>query len=169
VSVYTQEFLDELITCPKTIAEPPKKSMTSLHGSKRNDMIVESGPGKRFRVFMRQSEAFEEDFSIGLRFEPPGGEAIVLMRCNGIHGDVQSSQGATYHAVYHIHKARAENIEQGLRPERGGEPTNEYATFDQALRYFLKATRIEWTDTHFPRLRQTELFTEGFDDTSFDD
>jgi hypothetical protein len=70
VPEYTKNEIDELISCAKAIVNPPKKTMSSCHGSRRNDMTVQNGAGARFRVFMRQSEKFSDDFSIGLAYEP---------------------------------------------------------------------------------------------------
>ena len=52
---------------------------------KRNDMTLKSTDGKHsFRAFLRQSEEFPENFSVGLVYQPgeePG--SFQLIRCNG--------------------------------------------------------------------------------------
>jgi hypothetical protein len=159
VNELTQDFLDSLLRSRKRIVISPKKAMASLFGSLRNDMKVENNAGDKFNVFMRVSEAFQEDFSIGLVYLPPSGSTITIIRCNGPHGNVRdpTKNADAHHACFHIHRARTENIQKGRKPEWGGEPTKEYDSFPQALRYFLGITNIEWNDSHFSNLRQMEL------------
>jgi hypothetical protein len=66
---YSQEEIDELIACPKAVSDPPRKEMQQDRGHFRNDMRLKSTDGKfEFRAFMRRSEDFPENFSIGLAF-----------------------------------------------------------------------------------------------------
>jgi hypothetical protein len=154
---YTQDEINDLISCPKEIVDSPKRAATSVQGSRRNDMVVQNGADGRFRVFMRQSEKFLDDFSIGLRYEPKDAPPIILLRCNGRHGEFLGGEADHPHFGYHIHRAKVVNLQKGLRAERGGELTDEYVSFEEALRYFLSATGIQWTDEHFPGLRQRLL------------
>lgn len=152
-------MLDELIGCPKRIVDPPKKTMISLSGSLRNGMKVSCEQGRHFTVFMRISEAFAEDFSIGLQYEPPGEGSIILLRCNGPHGEFvnRATEPLPPHFGYHIHRAKKENIDEGRRAEAGAEFTTEYATFEGALKVFLRLANIKWTRAHFPDLDQPPL------------
>ena len=85
---FTDDELAALINCSKQVVEPPRKEMLLEGKMKRNDMALKSVDGKHaFRVFMRQSDEFSEDFSIGLVYLPneePG--SFILLRCNGKHG-----------------------------------------------------------------------------------
>lgn len=157
---YTQAALDELVSCEKTIVDGPKKNYGSMLGSRRNGMIVEAGNGRQFSVFMRQSEAFAENFSIGLQYLPKDDEPLILLRCNGPHGMVAQSLPSplSHHVGFHIHRATQENIEQGLRPEKGAEITTEFASYKDALKFFLNLANIKWTEKHFPGLVQPNLF-----------
>jgi hypothetical protein len=157
---YTQQMLDSLISCEKRIIDPPKRQMSSLQGSKRNGMTAEGSDGQKFGVFMRISEAFEEDFSIGLRYDHPGEPPLILLRCNGPHGGFVNRVNDHPHFGYHIHHARAESIANGLKAETGAIETTDYASYSSALRCFLKITNIRWTETHFPGLEQAELFSD---------
>src|SRR5580658_6766855 len=81
---YTQEEIDELIACPKAVADPPRKEMKQDRGHFRNDMRLKSTDEKfEFRAFMRRSEDFPENFSIGLAFLPKDGTGeLIFIRCN---------------------------------------------------------------------------------------
>ena len=122
-------------------------------------MRVACDQGRHFRVFMRINEAFEEDFSIGLKFEPVGDGGVILLRCNGPHGEFVNSLTDTLptHFSYHIHRATKENLDKGRRAEAGAEFTTEYASYAQALKVFLRIANIQWTEKHFPDLEQSKL------------
>jgi len=156
VKEYTQEELNSLISCPKIIIEPPKKEMKLERGHLRNQIKLRSKEGEYdFDVFMRILEAFQENFSVGLVYKPkdePG--SFVLFRCNGPHGPFTEISGElTSHFKFHIHRAKKENIEQGLLPEKGGDHTETYASYLQALSYFLKAVNVINADEYFPDIQ----------------
>ncbi len=108
---------------------------------------------------MRISEAFTEDFSIGLRHDPTDGGSMILLRCPGPHGNFIGDVNAHPHFGFHIHRASAENIADGRRAEAGGVRTEDFNSFLAAIRFFLKITKISWTNSDFPGLEQPELFT----------
>jgi hypothetical protein len=51
-------------------------------------------------------------------------------------------------------------LDEGRKPEAGGELTNAFASYKQALRYFLVTANIEWSETDFPHLNQQFLFDD---------
>ena len=160
---YEQKEIDLLIGCEKEIVEPPKKEMKSERGSKRNSMKLQSKKGDAvFRVFMRQSTAFDEDFSIGLEYLPiDERENLMLIRCNGNHSTEKEGH-PPHHYVFHIHKAKEDNILKGKRPEAGGEQTKEYASYEQALSYFLRLINVNNPEEYFKDINQIEIdFTQG--------
>jgi len=57
-----------------------------------------------------------------------------------------------YHSYYHIHKASAESINNGLKPESNIFRTNEYASLEEAIQFFLREVNISITDRreYFP-------------------
>ena len=154
---YTQQEIDDLIACPKVVSEPPKREMKLDRGHFRNDMRLKSTDGKmEFRVFMRRSEDLPENFSIGLAFlaKDRSGE-VVLLRCNGPHGGYNDSFDADHpHWDYHVHRASAEMIEAGLRPERAATINRDFASYEEAVQYFLRATNITDARTYFADLAQ---------------
>ena len=159
-NVYTTEKIDELISCPKTITEPSKKEMKVENGHKSNDMELTSKDGKlMFSVFLRVNIDFPENFSIGLRYLPEEERgSICLLIFNDPHGVFESyGKIPTSHFVPHIHKAKTENIEAGLRPEKDGELTEKFVTYEQALPYFLQTINVIDAEVHFPNITQNTL------------
>lgn len=169
MSDWTQAQLDALIVCPKRITVPPKAKMAAERGSLRNGMELASADDKhRFRVFMRINEAFPENFSIGLVVLAKDAEGVVeihLIRCNGPHeGPVEPAGTPTgvpnWHFGYHIHRAKADNLDSGLRAERGAETTKEYGSFQEALAYFLKTCGVQGCEAYFKDLMEPRLFDQ---------
>ena len=156
---FTDAQLDALIACEKQVKEAPRKEMKSERGYLRNDMALESPDGKhRFRVFMRQSEEFPENFSIGLDYFPgedPG--SFCMLRCNGKHGGTKVH---AHHAVFHIHRSLAADINAGLKAERSIATTTAYGAYRDALAHFCKLVNVLEADTYFPGLNQALLFTD---------
>ena len=159
---YSEEEIDQLIGCPKLIADPPKKDFKIDRGSRRNDMRLKAQDGDlEFSIFIRVNQDFEENFSVGLVYHPkdePG--QFCLLRCNGPHGDFVGSPTSP-HFLYHIHKAKPENIEAGARAERGGEETDRYASYQQAIRYLLNVANALNAEEYFPAMQLPLEFERG--------
>ena len=122
-------------------------------------MKLQSDDGEYdFSVFMRKNEDFEENFSIGLIYKPRDirGE-ISLLRCNGPHGPHVMFD---HHDRFHIHKADQENLASGIRAERTAYITKEYASFQDALGFFIKKCNIIDAEKYFVGVLQHELFPQ---------
>ena len=155
----SDQEIEKLIGCPKRIVEPPKKEMQLANGNWRNDMKLQSDDREYdFTAFMRKNEDFEENFSIGLIYNPRDirGE-IHLLRCNGPHGPHALFD---HHDRFHIHKANQENLASGMRAERTAYITKEYASFQDALGYFIKKCNIMDSGKYFAGVLQRKLFPE---------
>lgn len=158
---FNQEFINFLISCPKRIKEAPKKEMVCEKGHLRNNMKLISDDGKfEFEVFIRVNQAFPENFSIGLVYIPRDGTSrITLLRYNGPHGPQNSID--SHHASSHIHIATEENISKGLRAEKSAILTTEYATYQDAIYFFVKKCGIMEADKYFRYINnQQTLFDE---------
>jgi len=110
-------------------------------------------------VFMRINDDFPENFSIGLNYSPRDERGtLCLLRCNGPHGDfIGASPAPQSHFRYHVHRAKAENMEAGLKAECGGEPTKGYASYKDALAFFLNEINVINALEYFPELSQPML------------
>ncbi len=152
-----QEELEELIACPKRVIKPSHKDMKLERGNWRNDFTLEpvdDGTDDKmgFSVFMRKNERFPENFSIGLNVQMKGEKSFCLLRCNGPHGDhVNSLLDPVPHYGFHIHKAKSENMEDDLSPERYAELTDDYGSYEEALLHFLKKVNIVNADEYFKK------------------
>ncbi|MBM3753477.1 MAG: hypothetical protein FJW38_05815 [Acidobacteria bacterium] len=164
---YTQAEIDELISCQKTISDPPKRDLKPAGAHSRNDMrLVASGLDGEFTAFMRRSIDFPENFFIGLIYDPKNGTGeITLIRCNGLHGVFGGSFDPDHpHWGNHIHRATEANIAAGLRPERHAVSTDAYASFEEALQHFVKLINFSpaQANEYFPSDAQSTFpFQEG--------
>ena len=158
---YTDEYIAHLISCPKKITEAPKKEDSLISGSYRNMVQLKSKEDLEFSMFIRRLNALDELFSIGLIYHPNEGSGqIVVLRCNGPHGDHTNYPAGDEHFTnHHIHRATQKAIETGLKPERFAEVAQEFATYDEALAYFVKTANITDADKYFSIRRQPTLFT----------
>ena len=152
---YTAEDLEQLLSCPKKITKPPRKEMKTEGKMQRDEMELASIDGKHsFRVYMRQSIEFSENFSIGLdysRNDEAGG--FCLIRCNGKHGGQREHP---HHVNFHVHQCDVDDVNQGIRDARIVEETADYAAFRDALLYFLRRVALQSADLekYFPRPQQ---------------
>ncbi len=165
VAAYNDNDIKALIGCAKDISEPPKKDMRLVGADWRNEMklVASNDAAGEFTVFMRQSEDFPENFSIGLVFHPNDGRGeITLLRCNGQHGVYNGGSGDANHPHwdYHIHTASEIAQDVGERAEKIAEKTVEYASFDEALQYFVKVVNLNQKDydKYFFKSKQPRLF-----------
>lgn len=101
---------------------------------------------------------------MGLRYQPRDGRSdIILLRCNGQHGIFNHSRpGSADHSHwnYHVHRADEKAIANGFRAEKFAEKTTEYASYQEAVVYFVAAINIRRTDInkYFARDTHTDLF-----------
>jgi len=158
-SDYTDEEIERLIRCAKRVVQPPRKTMRDRQGSLRNEMTIESvEEGRHFYVFMRQNIDFNENFSIGLRFlASDGGQQICLIRFNGPHAHRElksDSEQSHWHASFHIHKAKVENISAGLKEDQFAFKTDRYASFQEAQAEFFREINLTDALDYFPLLGQ---------------
>lgn len=157
---YTSLELIKFLAIPKLISDPPRREMRLERGHWRSDMRLKSiGGDEDFRVFMRKSEEFAENFSIGLVYIPKDGSGeIVLLRCNGPHGEFNRTFDPSHpHYTFHIHLAKEAAIAFGERAESYAAPCSEFASYEEALQYFIRTVNIENAGEYFPDLAQARF------------
>jgi hypothetical protein len=113
-----------------------------------------------FKGFIRVNVSFQENFSIGLDYNPKEEKGtICLLRCNGNHGE---NVVFPHHSACHIHRANAFTLNEGLKPESHIEQTAAYSGLEEAIQHFVKLINIDTAqaDKHFPP-KQLNLFSEN--------
>lgn len=149
--MYTDELIHKLFDCEKTIIDPPSKDYKEERGHLKKSFTFQSQDGRySFVGFIRCNLKFNENFSVGLDYNPREERGtICLLRCNGSHGETRMFP---HHSNFHIHRATAESINSGLKPESNIQETSEYASLEEAVQFYLKTINVAIQDrrTYFP-------------------
>lgn len=156
--------IQALIKAPKKIVhKDPVKGFRKEDRHHRCSLELESvsEEKKKFKVFIRQSVEFIEDFSIGLQYEINISllKIVTLIRYNGPHGEsIRHSDG--HYNKPHIHRLTETEIASGsmMPQEKHRKITDKYRTFEEALSIFFRDIGAINFVEHFPELRQTRLF-----------
>lgn len=113
-----------------------------------------------FTVFMRINEQFPENFSVGLNYHPKDEpRTIPLLRCNGPHGEhVNNPLDPQPHFGCHIHRATADALNTSLSPEVVAELTRRYASYEEALSFFMNHVNITNAGEYFDLHPELPLF-----------
>ena len=161
--IFTSLSIDELISCEKQIIEAPARDFNEENRHRRRDMrLQDMGAEKRiFSVFIRQSLEFAEDFSLGLVYLSQDGKRMTMIRYNGQHDQSNDPYDlAKSHFQYHIHKATAENLNNGRYAKHPAIATRDYASFGEATTEFLQTIGLRADDIsiHFPGMDSLPLF-----------
>ncbi len=145
----TKENIDHLISCKKEIISVERKEFIIENGHKRNNFkLISTDKKHHFSVFMRINEEFQENFSIGLIYNPIIEKSIMLFRCNGPH-DHKTRPDSEHHNSYHYHYEVEENISLGLNPMNHSEIVEEYSTFREAFQFLIKRCNIINAEEYF--------------------
>jgi len=133
----TDEFIEELISCPKKVINPKARDVLKP-GHKQINYIVHSldDSGHEFQLFMRQNlaEGMEDDFSCGLLWEASNGETLILCRYNGAsHIHRNKIENKVIELSFHIHRATKKYITANQNPDGFAYETDRYRTLGEAL------------------------------------
>lgn len=147
---FTEQLIQRLLNCPKEIVQPPVKPRHEK-GHYRIGFELQSVDKEfYFNAFGRYNSTFPENFSVGLIYFPKDERgSFEILRCNGMHGEHKLFP---HHVNFHIHKITTEAIENNLKEDCNIEITDEYVTFDDALRFFVKYINLNPEDIqkYFP-------------------
>lgn len=154
----------ELIHVPKTISSRnPTSGYRESDGHSRGAIELYSNidESQRFSVFIRRSQVFIENYSIGLRYRPVDNSVglVTLVRYNGSHGEYSLASDGHF-AQSHIHYLTSDELNAGhMQPQEARrESTSRYETYEEALNTFLQDIGASNTGLYFPELTQLRLF-----------
>lgn len=156
---FDEQLILKLLTCPKEIVEAPGKQRLD-RGHYRLGFDLQSIDKQfYFSAFGRYNAMFPENFSVGLVFFPKDEKgSYEILRCNGQHGEHMMFP---HHNYFHIHKITPVAVNDLMREDCFIETTDKYATFEEALRFFVGYIQLKPNDIqkYFPgRDLQMDLF-----------
>ena len=134
--LYTEEDLAELRAMPKRATNPQARWLDkpkAMPSHRQRNIQVQGKGDAHFAIYQRESLLDPSDFSCGIRYYGIGNTPLALARYNGpshIHGDI--------HYRTHIHRATADAISAGRRPESQAVETDRYATLEGATACLLE-------------------------------
>ena len=131
--LYTDEELDALRSMPKRVTNPgaqwlSKPRLRPVHQQRTFKVSSQQEPTSRFSVYLRQNLSDLYDFSCGITYLPDSGSPLTLARYNGpshVHGEIAYRP--------HIHRASAQAIADGKKPESNAEETDRFDTLEDAF------------------------------------
>ena len=154
----TDEFIKYLITCRKVVTKSPKQKFQQTGCNMRNELeLSNTDSSESFIVFLRQNTILPDHYSIGLRWKCIDlAKEIILFRCNGPHG---GNIKYPHHFKPHVHYITAKDInEKGIYRTTQAEITNDFYTFDEAMRYFFMYCGVDDAERYFPSILTQSLF-----------
>jgi hypothetical protein len=141
----TDELIDLLLTCPKTIkSKRPRETPKAKHLEK--NLVVESDTGgHKFTLLTRQSTRIPESYSCGLLWHASPSSNVILARYNGSdHSHSNPLEGSEFSFACHIHKATERYIAAGRKSEHFALETTRYNTLAGAMACLMQDCNIIW-------------------------
>ncbi len=139
--------VESLLQCKKYINKKrkPEFQIDQRHYKMNIELECDS-PNIKMTMFLRKLIAYPEDFTIGLRIDPPNlfsDHTVVLVRFQGPHGG-QSEQRSMedLHNNYHVHLYTQEDLVRHRKMASYKEAGN-FGSFEQAIDEFLTYCNIE--------------------------
>lgn len=144
----TDTLISELKAMPKRITNPRARAKEEGRRSLVNYDVVSLCGLWTFQVYKRQNTLFANDYSCGIRVDPPSHETVTLSRYNGdSHTHGNELEGTSFEYLQHIHVATERYIMAGKKPETYAEPTDRYSSVDGAFHCLLTDWNILGKET----------------------
>ena len=154
--------IEELISCPKRLTNPNSRvKQKDGHEQYNYKAISTDGTDREFIVYKRQNmrTGMEDDFSAGLAWLAPNGEAFTLKRYNGSsHEHLNFIEKEKLNLACHIHIATEKYIKANRKPEGFAEITERYSTVNGAFHSLITDCNIKGIVTNPDISNQTKLF-----------
>ena len=146
----TEELISDVLLCAKRAFRADRKRMAKTDRHKRNVIYLKSIDDKyEYKLFLRQSDEFLEDFSVGLIWTNPTQfinitkSSVILIRCQGPH-DGKAPVGSDIHHDYHIHQITLDDFKaRRYQKPSGRTPTTAFVSFEQAIFFAINTYKIE--------------------------
>lgn len=163
-------LLQEVLFCNKVAIRADRKKLSFANRHRRNNIYLVSEDGKyEYKFYLRQSEDFLEDFSVGLIWTNPANyieiskSSVILLRCQGPH-DGKEPLGSDIHHDYHIHTITLDDFKDKRYQKPSGRVlTSAFSSFEQAIFYLINEYKVKNVESvvELPEeVDQTSLFEE---------
>lgn len=158
----TDDKIMDLLNCPKQFTNPQSRKKV-LDGSEQVNykVVATDDSGHIFQVYLRQNirPNMEKDFSCGISWISPNGEAITLKRYNGAsHPHKNHLEGEVFKYTHHIHFATEKYILSNRKADGYAQLTDRYNTLNGAFHCLVTDCKIVGISTEPDDTTQTNLF-----------
>lgn len=161
-------LLQEVLFCNKFAVRADRKKLSFSNRHRRNNIYLVSEDHKfEYKLYLRQSEDFIEDFSVGLIWTNPSNyieiskSSVILLRCQGPH-DGKEPLGTDIHHDYHIHTITLDDfLARRYQKPSGRTLTSDFSSFEQAIFYLVNTYSVKNVEkvVELPEeVNQTSLF-----------
>jgi hypothetical protein len=158
----TDDKISNLLNCPKHLTNPQARSKNKDGHEQVNYKVnATDGSDHKFEVYKRQNLRYgmEDDFSCGISWVAPNGEALTLKRYNGPNHDHPNHlEKSTLGFHCHIHIATEKYIKENRKPEGFAEITNRYNSVEGALHCLVVDCKISGIQTAPDDSSQLKIF-----------
>ena len=142
-------LLQEVLFCDKVAVRADRKKLSFSNRHLRNNVYLISEDKKyEYKFYLRQSEDFLEDFSVGLIWTNPAQfieiskSSVILLRCQGPH-DGKAPLGTDIHHDYHIHTITLDDFkDKRYQKPSGRMPTSDFSSIEQAIFYLMNQYKV---------------------------
>ena len=137
--ILDDDQIEQLVREAKTLPEnyATRMRLRSKRGHEEAELEVTGASGSTFRLILRKNMKNPLDFTAILGYVVPQTNVLFrLRRYNSKHEHSNSLEGERFHAC-HSRRATRRYQEEGRREDTYAEPTERYATMEEALRCLL--------------------------------
>jgi hypothetical protein len=158
----TDDKIMDLLNCPKRLSTPhARKKIMDGNEQVNYKVIATDGSDYIFQVYLRQNlrPNMEKDFSCGISWISPSGEAVTLKRYNGAsHSHKNHLEGDHFGYTFHIHFATEKYIRSNRKADGFAKVTDRYNTLNGAFHCLVTDCKISGIRTEPDNTSQTHLF-----------
>lgn len=158
----TDDFIQHLLKCPKQVLNSRAKKMIHDGNEKINYNLQSTDKDNyKFRLFVRQNSRVRGCFSVGLIWESPSGENLILTRYNGnSHVHQNDLEKENFEHCFHVHIATERYIRTNKKPEKYAYPHDGFTTVEGALHCLVQDCNIVGLNTQPDNCGQVTLFDD---------
>lgn len=143
VSQFSDTYFDALRSEPKKKTSATRNKEKMGHIGRQYELVAAAHSDRHYRLFVRQSTANKDVFSVGLTLLMPENDLILCRYNSGHHGHRNILEKEKLAAACHQHVATQRYIQAGLDVDGFAITRTDYNSVDGALRKLVQECNIE--------------------------
>lgn len=143
ISLVSDAIFDALRAEPKRKASSTREKEKAGHKERQYELVAVAHPGRRYRLFLRQSASNPGVFSVGLTLIMPDGDWVLCRYNSGHHGHRNILEKEKIPPTCHQHLLTHRYIAAGLEAKGYAVARSEYNSFEGALELLVIECGVE--------------------------